>query len=559
MNAAVLGLVAFASAAAVADESLMLVRLRVAHTVDDVQWAKTFKALTENRGACDEVWFTTGVAFPSMDWHEAHAARLARYAEQLRGAGIVPSLQIQATLGHSDEMTLTRDARYGVGAEGKTWSGFTGPGGVECRACSCPRQPELLAYVREMAMLYAVFKPAWVWIDDDLRIDNHAPAIGFDDIGCWCQTCLAAFNAETGGEWTREALAAAIKKNSTLYDAWERFSFAGIAEVARVIASAMHEVSPETRFGYQHCHWRNDAPLAIFKAMHEVTGLPVGSRPGGGSYYDHNPNPLIVKSIGEARQMKMLGAPDWIGTWCPEVETYPRAFASRTAQGILLESIASLAYGMNAVSLNIMDPCMETDDWYSENMLAPLAAERPVLEGYRDWNRDTVPAGLADETGASTELLYQYSLTGVPVVPGVGKTFGSIVAKDMKLEDPGYPILGSGLLPNLSTKVISDIRRRADERSGGRLPVLVRDPSVALVVPRVTKDGRLKSVMMLNARIDVQKPVTLALRGVPADVTTATWRAFRNPPVALPLRREGGETLVTLPEISAWNAGWLAL
>lgn len=75
-----------------------------------------------------------------MDWHEAHAARLARYAEQLRGAGIVPSLQIQATLGHSDEMTLTRDARYGIGAEGKTWSGFTGPGGVECKACSCPRQ-----------------------------------------------------------------------------------------------------------------------------------------------------------------------------------------------------------------------------------------------------------------------------------------------------------------------------------------------------------------------------------------------------------------------------------
>jgi len=64
---------------------------------------------------------------------------------------------------------------------------------------------------------------------------------------------------------------------------------------------------------------------------------------------------------------------------------------------------------------------------------------------------------------------------------------------------------------------------------------------------------------MLNARIDAQKPVTLALRGVPPDVTQATWRAFRQPAVTLPLWREGNETCVTLPEIAAWNAGWLAL
>ena len=114
-------------------------------------------------------------------------------------------------------------------------------------------------------------------------------------------------------------------------------------------------------------------------------------------------------------------------------------------------------------------------------------------------------------------------------------------------------------LSGLTSANLRDIRRRADERAGWKLPVVVRDPSVALVVPRVTKDGRLKSVMMLNARIDAQKPVTLVLRGVPPDVTQATWRAFRQPAVTLPLWREGNETCVTLPEIAAWNAGWLAL
>ena len=273
-----------------------------------------------------------------------------------------------------------------------------------------------------------------------------------------------------------------------------------------------------------------------------------GERPGGGAYYDQDPNGQPVKAITSARQMKMLGAPDWIGCWCPEVETYPRAFASRTAQGILVESITSLAYGMNAVSLLIMDTRSETDEWYAENLLAPLAAERAVLEEYRNWNRDTVPAGLADESGAASAALYRYALTGVPVVPGIGKTYGAVTAEDVKIN-----------LSGLTSANLRDIRRRADERAGWKLPVFVRDPSVALVVPRVTKDGRLKSVMMLNARIDAQKPVTLVLRGVPPDVTQATWRAFRQPAVTLPLRREGSETCVTLPEIAAWNAGWLAL
>ncbi len=527
---------------AAADESLMLIRLRGPHTADDAQWSKTFKALVANRAACDEVWFSTGIGFPKMDWHRAHAIRLARYAEQLRGAGIVASLQFQATLGHSDDITMQE------GIDGKTWGGFTGSGGVECKACNCPRQPAFLAYVREMAQLYAAFKPAWVWIDDDLRINNHRPGSAGKDIGCWCSVCLAAFNAETGGSWTRTALAQAVAKDAALYDAWERFSFAGIAGLARVIAAATHEISPETRLAYQHGAWRNKSQLAIFKALHEATGLPVGSRPGGGAYFDQNPNMQPMKAMGAARQMSNLGMPDWFAVWCPEVETCPRAFASRTAQGLLVESLVSLAYGMNAVSLLIMDTRSETDEWYSENLLAPLAAERAVLRGYRDWNRGTVPAGLAAPEGVPVATLYNYALAGVPVVPGVGKTFGEATVEDLKIN-----------LSALTSKGLRDLRRRAAERTGWNLPVHVRDPSIALVVPRVTKDGRLKSVMMLNARIDVQKPVTLALRGVPPDATRATWRAFRQPAVELPLWREGAETCVTLPEISAWNAGWLAL
>ena len=529
------------------DPPLMMIRLRGPHTADDAQWAKTFKALRENRGACDEVWFSTGIGFPKMAWHEAHVERLVRYAGQLRSVGIVPSLQFQATLGHSDSTTAIE------GADGKTWGGFTGRGGVEDEGCNCPRQKGLLAYVREMARLYAAFRPGSVWIDDDLRIAGHAPGSPWNKvadgwIGCWCPTCIAAFNAETDSRWTRETLDAAMTKDAALFDRWEKFSFDGIAAVARVIAEEMHRVSPGTRLAYQHGPYRNDSPVAVYRAMREATGLPVGARPGGGAYYDYNPNDQMIKAFGAASTRRRFGNPEWVAVWCPEIETYPRTFASRTAKGLLNEAFVNLAMGMNALSFLIMDTRYETDEWYGENLLAPLAAEKPFLEAYRRHNAGTVPAGFSDETTAKPEDLYRFALSGVPVLPGPGRSCGSVTDGDLSFS-----------IMTISSSALLGVRRGLDERAGGKTPVIVDTPTVGLVIPRVAPDGSLRSVAFVNARIDFQRPIRMRLRGVPAGADGATWWALREKPVSLPLVRNGGETLVEMPSVSAWNCGWLAI
>lgn len=63
--------------------------------------------------------------------------------------------------------------------------------GAEDTYCSCPRDPRFLAYMRAVARIYAANHPASVWIDDDLRIDNHYPASRGSLDGCWCKTCIA--------------------------------------------------------------------------------------------------------------------------------------------------------------------------------------------------------------------------------------------------------------------------------------------------------------------------------------------------------------------------------
>ncbi len=528
---------------------LMQIRLQGGHTRDDAQWAKTFGVLKGNRTVCDEVWLSTGQGCPTLDWARDHARRLVGYADQLRSVGIVPSLQFQATLGHADHIFIREE-----GAEGKTWGGFTGRGGTECRFCGCPRQPGFLAYYREAARLYAACRPAYVWIDDDLRISNHGIGSpgemeGNGWIGCWCKTCIAAFNAETGGSWTRETLDEAMKGDSALYDRWEKFSFDGIVAIARMMAAEIHKVSPETRLAYQHGPYRNDSQLAVYRALREATGgLPVGGRLGGGGWYDYDPNGQMEKAFEAARQRRVLGDPEWVASWCAEIETWPRTFSSRTAQGILNEALASLAVGVNCLSLFIMDPAFETEEWYAENLLEPLAAERPLLEAYRRDSEGTVPAGFADATTATPEALYRFALAGVPVMPGVGKSFGDVTDADLA----GFDIR------KMSSSALLGLRRKMDERAGGKAPVFVETPSVGLVLPRVAADGTLRSVVLVNARIDAQKPVRLRLRGVPAGVKAATWRALRGKPESIPVESQGnGEATVTVPALSAWNCGWL--
>ena len=547
--------------------SLFQIRLRAPHTASDAQWAETFRALSDNRDSCDEVWFSTGISFPPMEWHREHTARLAKYADELRRAGIEPSLQFQATLGHGDSFGGTPEEMAG-----RTWSGFTGPTGVECKACNCPRQPAVLAYVREMARLYAeAIQPAWLWIDDDLRVNNHLPAARWEDIGCWCETCRAAFAAETGCTVSAADAGGAGGSPRPLPSAWERFSFESIAAVARAIAEETHAVSPETRFGYQHGGWPNDSQLAVFRALREAGGRPVGSRPGGGAYYDLDPSGPVIKALAAARQRRVLGDPPWIDTWLPEIETYPRAFASRTPRGILLEAVASLAYGMNGLSALIMDTRYETDAWYSENLLAPLAAERAFLERYRDANLDTVPAGLDVPADMPIDDAWQRALAGVPVVPGPGIA----VPEDGGLETASPPAdasqggggLQSAVFPpsfrvsSCSTRDLARIRAAADAAAGGRLPVIVETPTVGLVVPRVAPDGALRTVLLLNARIDAQKPLTLRLRtgGAGGPHASAVWRAIGEPPVTFPVLREGVDARVTIPPLQPWSAGWLAL
>jgi hypothetical protein len=311
-----------------------------------------------------------------------------------------------------------------------------------------------------------------------------------------------------------------------------------------MIGEAFQRVSPQTMLALQHGSTPNDATINMLKALHEASGHPVGSRPGGGAYYDTNPNDQIIKSLMSARFRKDIGNPEWISTWTPEIETCPRNYGSRSAQSVIVEAFSALMGGMDAASLFVTHTGHEPEELYSRTMLKPLADAAPVLKGYANSCNGAFPAGFSSDR--PVDGLYAFAKTGVPVLFGVGKSYGNLTEADLRMNS----------CTALSAEV-QNLRDELDARCGGTAAVL-ESPFVGLMIPYITLEGKLKTVALLNVRIDVQGPISIRLRGVPTDVHTAVWHELRRPPVKLSIHFEDGCFRVVIPEIAAWNGGYLS-
>ncbi len=518
---------------------IMMLRLRPTNTDSDENWKATFDIIKENPGCCDEVWFSTGIGYLPVEWHQDKVERMSKAMAQLAQIGVASSLQFQMTIGHGD--------KFGVGNEElfseKTWTGWTGSTGVEAKFSSCPRNPDFLDYIRRTSSIYAALNPAYIWVDDDLRYDNHKPATLDSHIGCWCEDCIATFNEQTSGHWTRQTLSAALEADKELNEKWHQYCIESLCNIAAIISEEVHRVSPTTRMAFQG---KKEAFVVhhvkeILNVMHEKTGLPVGYRPGTGSRFDmEGASGQIIKSMQSARFIELIGNPEYIDLWCPEIETWPRVYGSRTGQGVLVEAFASLAYGLNSVSMFIMAADMEDPQLYSRSLLKPIAEGSDVLYRYAAMNEGTLVAGYESET--SCDVMYEFARTGIPVLPGVGKSLGSISQDEMT----------SVVIPKTLS---ADIQKLRDSYEA---PAVCCSPFVGLLIPRITPEGHLRTVGLISTRIDSQEQLRIRLSGVPSDVKFLMWREMKKKPVRVRLERDAdGLCYVTIPSISAWNAGFL--
>ena len=118
-----------ATVLAASDIPFCAIRLRKPQTDSAEVWKRTLAQFAKHRGAVDDVWFSTGICFPKMDEHRANAMRLSAAAEDLRKLGILPSLQVQSTIGHGDAFTRYADN------SGIAWQTYTAADGAVAGVC----------------------------------------------------------------------------------------------------------------------------------------------------------------------------------------------------------------------------------------------------------------------------------------------------------------------------------------------------------------------------------------------------------------------------------------
>ena len=372
------------------DVPFSAIRLRKPQTDSAKVWKATLAQFSRYRAGVDEVWFSTGICFPKMEEHRANAKRLAAASDEVRAIGILPSLQIQATIGHGDVFTGYADN------SGLTWQTYVASDGSAAKSLNCFRAPGFIAYMCEMAALYAAaMRPYSMWIDDDIRIVGHhgGPNQSNSGWGCHCEHCLAVFAEKEGKSRAREELISEMENDPALEKRWRAFAFEGEAELVKAIGKAVHTASPTTRMCQQQPGMCFPEHRALYEACHAATGLPVSMRPGAGSYYDHDPRSQIFKSYALALQMDTIGPLPFIERWCPEIESCPRSFACRSGRGVLLEALECLAQGMNSISALVIDAGFETPEWYGEEILDPLARNAGMLKRYVAANEGAVRTG----------------------------------------------------------------------------------------------------------------------------------------------------------------------
>jgi hypothetical protein len=368
-----------------AKNPLISLRLARQHLEPEVL-AEHLEVIGRHRGACDEVWLGTVMGVPPLEVHREHAGRMAETAARFREAGVVASLQISNTVGHGPHHRFY-DCR------GMTWGAFTGPDGATVENCSCPRDPDFLAYLDAMARAYCAWRPERLWIDDDLRMSHHGPA----RFGCFCERCLALFGEKAGRKRSREELLRATNGDNDLETraAWLAFTRESLAGVARTVGGAAVAVAPECRLGFQHVDLAGfgyDGPdwHHVFEALHAESGRPVGSRPGNGFYNDHAPRGMLVKGLMVSLQNQRL--PDCVNAVSYECENLPGSVLGKSARGTAVECTLALAQGCDGLSLTSLQFSHE-HEWH-ERMLAAFESWRPFWERYVAANAGTRNTGV---------------------------------------------------------------------------------------------------------------------------------------------------------------------
>jgi hypothetical protein len=301
-------------------------------------------------GTIDEVAYFTGYTHPPLPLAvvEERAAMLEDRIARLRK--VVPSVGINhlATMGHIDENLPN--------SLSEPWQRLMAIDGATIAGCFCPSDVRLYDYVRKSYIALANAKPDFIWIDDDVRFEGHGSGSAY--LTCFCNHCLGIFGEETGQEWTRESLKAALN-GGTLEDRlalrrmWLEHNRGKIDRLLTVIRDAVDSVDGSIKLGLMcaDIYYSGAAYDRWTASMAGKQKVDVKWRPGTGFFTDEDLSWMICK----AHIVGGLAAfmPEEVTDIQSEIENFPYNRFKKSATTNMLEVALYIGAGATGAALNI--------------------------------------------------------------------------------------------------------------------------------------------------------------------------------------------------------------
>ena len=547
-------------------------------------------------GSVDEYWlcFSAG--------HEVGktAEKLAmhgRFRASLEKAGIVIGSQQGVTLGHSEIGTtpgLFPDDAWQVDRAGRRLVRL------------CPRAPAVLAYEADLvAAAVKAMDLKSVWLDDDLRMGMKKGE------GCFCDRCLAAFNAEYGLKLTREELARRLYAPTVkeeLRAKWRLFKNKSLAEYAAAARRGADRVNPSVRLAYQSVdaldRESGESYIPLMTALAGGNGRQSAIRVGSGNYFE-NMSQSYEKMLSVARESERCHRSPVVAQVSYEQEPYTREVLHKSAEAVMIESAMALAAGADALTEYWWVPYRDEPTFYYEEFATLTAEWRLYFEKLSAISKRTSLGGIARYRGADhlmaklNSLRWQADLdmgsVGIPVtvfdaqqglyyvcektldelgegdVATIARLGAVVDAKvwDRFLKLGGEPLAAAvaagrlvkfdlGLIGQRGVTLPTHAERAslldAIERVKP-LPVRIERSRRLHVFPRVTPEGRVAAVSIVNASLGKCLPTEVKVRGPVAG--EVRWYRPNEMPLKLAQRRTGDEVAVTLPTLPGSQIGTL--
>jgi hypothetical protein len=321
--------------------------------------------LKEYRDTVEEVVFFTGPGFfpPCLSFVDRQAAQVREAIPLFRKLGLPVGLDQHTTL-------LTMYEAPGQSLN-EPWQRMQDISGKTCLTY-CASDRRMQAFVRELYVRLAQTGPDFIWIDDDVRL-SYPYLIQY---GCYCGLCLENFAQETGKNWTRESLRAALnggalEERLAVRKQWLAHNRRYFEKLYTLIRSAVDSVNPAIQLGCMsgHSAYDGNGQQEITAALAGRDKLPVKWRPGGGFYTDDQPAEVLDKA-------HMIGGivarlPESVTDIQSENEHFPCQVLQKSTTILAVEVGAYIAAGSTGCALNFLG----TGD--------PLGEDRPKFARVR--------------------------------------------------------------------------------------------------------------------------------------------------------------------------------